>query len=245
MDAINTNTLGASRKARELCARALELDPEYAMAWVMQGHCHHQLADESKRHGYVETQEKELSLAMECGHKALALDPTLADAYALLSICHLTDFDFERALETSREALNLAPHNAENLGMAAIIHIKAGLPERGLELIKMAMRYCPVYPRWFLWSMGMSYRAMDRLEEAISIFETAVSQGFEYLSIHVSLASAYGEAGQLDKAKATAAEVLRQNPKFSISRYMSGLAYRNPRDRERVEHGLRKAGLPE
>ena len=109
MDAINTNTLGASRKARELCARALELDPEYAMAWVMQGHCHHQLADESNRHGYMDAQERELSLAMECGHKALALDPTLADAYALLSICHLTDFDFERALETSREALNLAP----------------------------------------------------------------------------------------------------------------------------------------
>ena len=107
------------------------------------------------------------------------------------------------------------------------------------------MRYCPFYPQWFLWGLGMAYRYTNQSDAAISAFELATSRGLGYISTHISLASTYGELNRLEEAKKPVSEILHQNPDFSITRYMAGLSYKIPQDVERFEDGLRKAGLPE
>jgi adenylate cyclase len=59
------------------------------------------------------------------------------------------------------------------------------------------------------------------------------------------LASAYAQLGQLEEARAEAAEVLRINPGFTIQRYKRLLVFKHPEDAEHRVDGLRKAGLPE
>jgi adenylate cyclase len=245
MDLINHNAYGASPKALLLCQRALELDPEYAMAWSVKGLTYHQMADEGNRHDDEKNPDAGLQSAIECGQKALELDPSCADAYSLLSICHLSNGEHDQAIAMSRKSIVLAPSHAENLAISAIVHNKSGQPERGLELIKKAMRFCPVYPLWFLWALGMAYRYANQTEAAISAFELATSRGLSYISAHVSLASTYGELNRLEDAKKTVSEILQQNPDFSITRYMAGLSYKNPQDMKRFEEGLRKVGLPD
>jgi adenylate cyclase len=52
--------------------------------------------------------------------------------------------------------------------------------------------------------------------------------------------------GQLDEARAEAAEVLRIDPKYTIGRTLRRLAlFRRPEDVAHLLDGLRKAGLPE
>jgi adenylate cyclase len=59
------------------------------------------------------------------------------------------------------------------------------------------------------------------------------------------LAAAYAQAGQLEEARAEAAEVLRINPGFTIEGFKRLLVFKDPADTEHRLDGLRKAGLPE
>jgi adenylate cyclase len=51
--------------------------------------------------------------------------------------------------------------------------------------------------------------------------------------------------GQLEEARAEAAEVLRINPGFTIESYKRLAVHKDPEDVEHRLDGLRKAGLPE
>ena len=62
---------------------------------------------------------------------------------------------------------------------------------------------------------------------------------------HVMLAHACAQSGQLDEARAEAAEVLRINPSFTIEGIKCLTVYKDPKDAEHRLDGLRKAGLPE
>src|SRR5258708_39716138 len=62
---------------------------------------------------------------------------------------------------------------------------------------------------------------------------------------HLFLAAAYAQAGQLEEARAEAAEGLRINPGFTIERWKRLAVDQDPKDVEHRLDGLRKAGLPE
>src|SRR5262249_32260577 len=62
---------------------------------------------------------------------------------------------------------------------------------------------------------------------------------------HVALAAAYALSGQLEEARAEAAEVLRINPGFTIQSYKRIVVFKDPKDTEHRLDGLRKAWLPE
>lgn len=91
----------------------------------------------------------------------------------------------------------------------------------------------------------MAYRLTGQIDAAIAALDAAVKRDPDFLSLHVSLASTFGEVGQKEDAKKSVSEILRLDPNFSITRYMAGLSYRDPREVIRFEDGLRKAGLPE
>jgi adenylate cyclase len=57
------------------------------------------------------------------------------------------------------------------------------------------------------------------------------------------LAAAYSLAGQDEKARVEAAEVLRINPKFSLEKFAQSVTYKNQEDKERLISALRQAGL--
>ena len=245
MDLINHGTPDDRQETQGLCEKALALDPEYAMAWVAQGWIHFDMAD-------VGTSPKEnldrkslLKLAMECGQKALVLDTSSGDACSLLSLCHLSTGEYDKAVAMSEKAVMLSPSHAEILGISAVVHNKSGQPQKGLELIKKAMRFSPIYPTWFLSILGASYRYTGQMDAAVATVETGIKRGVKFTSGHVNLASIYGELGTPEKASKSVAQILEQDPEFSIKKYVAEVSYKNPQDLERFEEGLRKAGLPE
>ena len=63
---------------------------------------------------------------------------------------------------------------------------------------------------------------------------------------HAFLAATYAQLGQLEDARAEAAEVLRVNPKYSIGETQKRVSFfKRSEDMEHLIDGLRKAGLPE
>ena len=238
-------TAVGQREAQVLCRKALELDPDYAHAWVMLGWAHHNEYDVGVGYGVAAGREAAIQTATDCARKALELDASNADAHALLAMCHLSKGEFDEALSMSEKAVLLSPNHADNLAISAVIQTKCGRPERALQLIKKAMRLCPLSPAWFYWALGTAYRLTGQGEAAVATYDTVVGEDIEALSIYVGLASTLGELGRTDKAKQAASEILRLKPDFSIEAYMDGLSYRDPSVLSRIEEGLRQAGLPD
>jgi len=244
MDLLNCGTLEALLDAKPLCQKALELDPNYAMAWVMLGWTHHQEIDAAVGYTYEGNRESPLKAAMDCAERALKLDPECADAYSLLSVCCLSNGQYDQAIAMTEKAVALAPNHADILATCAITHNKSGQPHRALELIRKAMRLCPIYSGWFLWVLGSAYRLLGQTDNAVEAFEAAIERNNDFISIHISLASMLGQLGRLKDAKAPISNILRLRPDFSIKSYMAELSYRDPAEMARFEDGLRKVGLP-
>ena len=245
MDLLNSGNPERLQEAERLCQSALALDPDYAMGWVTMGWIHHHSVDVGVRYTAKESKESVLGKGLECGDKALELDPSCADAYALLGHCFLGKGDYDQAVAMSERAVSLAPNHADNLALASIVQAKSGRLKGSLELITKAMRLCPNYPGWFCWALGTLHRLMGDTDLAVPAFEAAIKREADFLSLHVGLASAYGELDQQKNAKKSASEVLRLAPDFSIKEYIAGLSYKDPRELVRFENGLHKAGLPE
>ncbi len=244
-DALNRYNAKDRVEARRLFDRALELDPNYAMAWFSLGGYHFHEAESGTAYESEADQEAILDSAAECCTKAIELDPSCADAYGLLGLCQLSKNKFDEAVATSEKAIALAPNQAENLAMAAVVLTKSGQPERSLELIKSAMRHCPIYPAWYLSVLAKAYRGLGRNESAVSALEASLERNPDDYTDRVGLAVTLAELGREEDAKRTVTAILRLHSKFSVKKYVGRLSYRDPAELARFEDGLRKAGLPE
>ncbi len=232
-------------QAKKLLEKAIELDPSYAIAWVMLGWIYQQYVDVASVASDSNSYESSLVSMLECANKALAADPSCADAHALMSMYHLELKEFDQAVEMAEKAISLAPNNAQNLGEASMVMNKTGNPQRSLELKKRALRASPMYHPGLIRGLGLSYYLLGQTDSAIRAFKESIERESEFLSAHTNLASIFGELGRLEEAEVAVLEILRLSPDFSIKAYMNGLSFSDPKVLTRMEDGLRKAGLPE
>jgi tetratricopeptide (TPR) repeat protein len=243
-DAVNATT-GANLKAKELFERAIELDPGYAVAWVMLGWIYQQYVDVASVSTDAHSSESVLKSMQECAEKALAIDPDCSEACCLMAMYYLEVKNFEAAIEMSEKSVRLAPGNAENLCAAGLVMNKSGNPERGLEFIKRAMRASPRYRPGFLRGAGTSYFLLGQYETAMRYFEESITREPDYLAAHTYLVSVFCRLDRLPDARRSAQEVFRLSPNFSVSSYLVGLSFSNPDIVRRMRNELRRAGLPE
>jgi len=241
----NQIDLESNLEAARLFKKAIDLDPDYAIAWVMLGWTYFHQADVGSLYRSEEQREAMLNSTVECGQKALELDQSCADAYAELGLCHLSKGEHDQAIAMSEKAVALAPNHSEILATSAVTQIKSGQSKRAFELIRKAMRRCPVYPNWYLWALGTACRLTGQTGSAIAVFEEGIKRSPDHLALHAGLASTFAELSREGDAQKSVSEILRLDPDFSIKKYMKGLSYREPADMARFEDGLHKAGLPE
>ena len=225
--------------------RSPELDPNYPMAWAALGWFHFHEAEAATGHDKNVDREAALESAIMAAQKALELDPSCADAYALLGLCSLSKEEYDEAVAMTEKAITLAPNLAETLATSAVVLSKSGRPERSFELIKKAMRLCPIYPGWYLYVLATVCRLLGRNESAVITFKEAIDRNSDNLTLHVGLASTLGELGREQDARKPVSDILKIDPDFSTKKYVAGLSYRDPAELARFEKGLHVAGLPE
>jgi tetratricopeptide (TPR) repeat protein len=223
--------------------RAIDIDPEYAAAWVLLSWYHVHVNEDTTRP--QNEREQANDAVLDCARRALEYDSHCAEAYASLGIYHLNLGEQDAAIENTNKSVELAPNHANNIAISAAILNKCGEPELAVERIRKAMRLSPVHPTWFMHILGEACRLGGKNDEAIVAYRALVSRQPDALVGHISLAAIFGEMSQLENAKMSAAEVLRINPKFSTRNYVDGLSYSDPAEAVRFEQGLRNAGLPE
>ncbi len=151
-------------QARKLYEKTVELDPNYALGWCSIGWTYYR----EGRFGWTDTPTKSLALAEELGHKALTLDESMSEAYALLSVVYMARRQHDKAVAYGEKTIALAPNFASNLATVAIPYLYSGKPEVAAELVQTAMRHSPYYPAWYLPVLGIAYRITGQYEEAIA-----------------------------------------------------------------------------
>ncbi len=234
-------TRGENQIARKLLEEALQLDPDYATAWVWLGRTYWR----DVRFLWANAPDKSLAKAAECAERARTLDDDNSELHALLGLIHLMKREFDAAIESCERAVALDPNGTWVTGMLGLALNWAGRPEEALSFAQKAMRFSPLHPSWYVGIAAHANRLLGRYEEAVVLYQRSINQAPDYISPHIGLTACYAAMGRLEDARAQAAQILRLSPKFSVARYAQALTYRLPEHAQHNLDALREAGLPE
>ena len=120
--------------------QALQIDPNYARAWVGLSEVHSRQADS----GYVPVDEGYAKARKEV-EKALELDPNLAEAHAQMGwIKRNYDWDWTGADAAYKRALELEPANADVVRGAAVLAATLGRFDEAITLDRRAIELDPL-----------------------------------------------------------------------------------------------------
>jgi adenylate cyclase len=150
----------------------------------------------------------------------------------------------ERAIAAFEKAVTLNPNSTDWwFGMALL---RAGEPARAIKVIETQMRYDPFCSPWALGQLGLAHYMLKEYSKALPSLRELVLRVPNMRQGHVFLAANLAQFGRLDEARATTAEILRIDPKYTIDGTQRQLAlFKRSEDTEHFLDGLRKAGLPE
>lgn len=228
-------------KAQELTQRAIELDPEYAWAWTTLAWTFWYDAF----FGPKSSRADSLKRAFEIAQKALALDDSQPDVYALLGFLYLLRRQHDQAIDAGRRAIELGPNNADSYGILAMILRYAGKWNETITLSEKAMRLHPYYPHWYLNSLGHAFRFSGEYEKAITTHKKWLERvkGTDFaFSPHLNLACVYSELGRDEEAQAHVAAARRINSDYNLEEAQT-LTYKDSAHLARFIECLRKTGL--
>jgi adenylate cyclase len=200
------------RTAKKMLKQALELDQNYAAAWVLLGWIHKGEA----QWGWSEDVDESMKLAFEAAERSISIDPSYPDAYSLLGAIYRTKGEVKKSIEMNEKALDLAPNDSGVIALLGGTLIIAGRVKEGTKNIRKAMRLCPFPPYWYLLFLGYAFYLNGDIEKAINVLKIAVEKEPDTHLPRVWLASALFEIGRLDEARDYAETILNIEPSFSV-----------------------------
>ncbi|MBI3800450.1 MAG: tetratricopeptide repeat protein, partial [Deltaproteobacteria bacterium] len=231
-------TKETNTQARRMFEKAIELDPQYANAYVTLGMTY--FFDWFLQ---WDRDPQNLPRAFDLARKAIALDDSLPSAHRVLGLLHLFQYRHTQAIAEVERAIALDPNFADAYWTRGDISILMGQLEEAIKSIKKAIRLNPRSSTFYLNSLGAAYSELGWQEEAITTLKKAIARNPNYLIAHLNLVLAYSRAGQEEEARAEAAEVLRLNPNFSLETLSQTIPQKDPAVLKRDLEAWRKAGL--
>ena len=227
----------AFEQALEALEEAIELDPDYGLAWAMLGHLH---ADNHAL-GFCEI-EAPLEKALTFAQKGVALAPQNQFARDALTLVYFHRDDKELFLQQVEETIALNPNSPYVVGVAGWHMMLYGVWDRGLTLLKKGMKLNPYHPTWFHLALYIYYYHRGMYESA---FSEALKFNFpELFWDPLMRAAAFGQMGKKEEATVAVDDLLKLEPNF-INRGRSMInRYVKVDDLiDGIIDGLRKAGL--
>jgi len=211
LDSVWSFTKDGNAKARKLCEKATELDPEYADAYVVISATYFQ--------DWIylwNPTPYPLDRAFESVRKALALNDSLPFAHVLLGRLLVEHEQCDAAIAEIHRAIALAPNSANAYFLAAETLSACGKPSEGLEIAQKAMRLDPKNSDWYLFEVGFADLKMGRSKEAVPVLERFLISYPNHVGARTILTVAFVESGMMEQAHAEAGEMERLSPQFSV-----------------------------
>jgi tetratricopeptide (TPR) repeat protein len=212
-------------EAGDLIRRALESDPENAMAAAWAAHWEIFHAGQGWSKDVVQTFKNARDLAL----RAIRLDPENAEALSIYA--HICSFS------------NLA----STWAFSALTYCYIGEPEIALQRLERYRDLAPFDPYACLFEnvYAIAYLFMRNYGEAIAVGRRVVAANPEFVNGYKPVIAACGHLGRADQAKPFIEKLLEIEPNFTIQRFRDVYPIKREIDLDHYMEGLRLAGIPE
>jgi TolB-like protein/DNA-binding winged helix-turn-helix (wHTH) protein/Tfp pilus assembly protein PilF len=226
-------------KAQNLFREAINLDPNYALAYALLGWTY----DFETMNGWTDDRIATLKKAEQLATKAIELQPELPLSYFVRGLSYREQGEYVKALGEIEISLKHDPNNANARVLLATLLYYAGRPTLGLERIKEAMKIHPHHPYNYHFHLGQAYFVLRQYEDAIDAFQLGIDSNPAAERLHVWMAATYAQNGDIDDASWEAELVMSSNPNFSVTRIEEAFPFKDHADLKHFTDGLRLAGL--
>jgi adenylate cyclase len=231
-----------SAKALGLLEKGLAIDPEYPLALALAGWCHAQRAVYNWADNIADSQEKARSLAERAANLS-GDDPLILTVLGAVAT-------FVRNYGTARvlleRALAIDPNCAWAWSRLGWIENYSDRPQNALSHFEQALRLSPIDPMNFnnYVGIGSSHEVAQNYDKAVEYYRRALQERPHATWIYRNLASALAGAGQIEEAKVAFAEVMRNYPELTASKFKQAMVFSGPALESMARH-LKGLGLAE
>jgi adenylate cyclase len=229
-------------KALTLLVKAIELEPDFAVAHAIVAWCHEQ---QYLRGGL---QEKTRTAALR--HARHAMSAGSDDAVALATagfVIAAAGRDYETAITAFDRSFALSSSSALALGFSSIVRAWMGDDAIAVDHANRALRLSPFDPLIYLPYVGLAYAhfATCRFEEAAAAARLASQSNPRFSVPHMLNAAALAMLGRTEQATAAVDRLLEVQPGTTVATAVISARCLNPKHIDALENALREAGLPE
>jgi eukaryotic-like serine/threonine-protein kinase len=173
-------------KAKEYFQQAVQIDPNYAVAWVGLASAYGDLANT----GHMPVNEG-YATARKYVEKALQLDPDLPVALTRLAVIKMRyDWDWSGAEAALKRATALDPKSAVVLRSAATLEAILGRIDESIKLNDRAIQLDPIFITGY-WNQAINYYNAGRLMEAEAAYKKVLELNPQREIAHARLGLVY------------------------------------------------------
>ena len=219
--------------ARRMFAKAVEIDPRYARAYAGIANC------DARLEGWYNVSIPEGQI-LATAEKALALDPSVAEAHAARGLALAHAGNFSEAEQAFEKGLELGPDNFDAHLFYARFLLNGGSLERARELLIRALEIQPddYQAPFFLFTV---HRSLGRNEEAERYGRLALKRAEEALRAFPESsrptqlgACCLAVLGETERAKEWLSHTLAIDPEDDNARYNAACTYSQLGEHERA-----------
>ena len=232
-------TRAGNAEARRLFVKALDLDPNYAAAYLGLAWTHLQ-----SWQFMWSTDREGLERARELAERAIALNESLVGAHHVLGQIYLWMKQHDRAIAEAQQAVALAPNDADGYETLAETLCWSGRPEECIQAIRHAMRVNPHYPYFYDWTLGHGYYLTGQRQQALDSFARALKGNPNFLPAHAYRGVLFTELGRMNEAREEFEQASHLGTGVSMVSLRERLPYKRPADLDRLLTAAHRAGRP-
>jgi TolB-like protein/DNA-binding SARP family transcriptional activator len=237
-------TKDESRLARELCAKAIELDPAYSLPYAIASWCHGQeiVYNWSSEPDAVEHHKAE---ALRLARIAMSMDANDPFVLTMLSTAECFAHDIPSALAHVKRSLAIDRNLAWSWYRSGWIHNYMGEVVTAVEHFENALRLSPFDPLKFgiFMGIGQANFVAGNYDTAIDWIDRGIAENPKIVWVHRLRAACAALAGRQADAEWSRDRVLEYAPGVTAEKIANAIPHTNPKVRDLYIKALRKAGF--
>jgi TolB-like protein len=210
-------TLETNQLAKDLVEKAIELDPDFALAYTLLGHLNVNYSLGLRPYVTQEFARAKLYEALEYARKGYELSPFAASTCSCYAYILVMTGDLEAALRLQEDGVKNNPANAFAHAILAMIYEQFQRHEEALKEIRIATRLSPrdMDLSFFRSIEAENLLAIGKYEEALEVARHAMHLTSQNFDAYVLMATALYALDRRDDAREVIADLEDKIPGFT------------------------------
>jgi len=204
--------------AINLFTQAVDMDPQYVMAYAALGKAYWQKFSKVKEPGWLE-------LSRQMCEKAASLDPRFSAALVCIGLIYQAKGDYELSVEYYRRAVELEPNSDDAHRALGSVLEELRSYDQAEKAYLTAIEDKPGYWASHSWIASFYDRRTHNYSKAIEHYQKALALSPDNAQVLYSLGNAYLDDHQYDKAIESLQKSIRLRPDWFQAYANLGLTY--------------------